>query len=496
MKILLVYPKYPKTFWSFWYALKFIFKKAAFPPLGLLTVAAMLPQEWGKKLVDMNVSDLKDKDIKWAHYVFISAMITQKQSAKEVIERCNQLKVKVVAGGPVFTTGHEEFKGVDHFVLGEAEITLPQFLKDLQKNCAKQVYVSDERPDITQTPIPLWSLINIKNYVSLSIQYSRGCPYDCEFCDIVVMNGRVPRTKTPEQLLRELEAVFKTGLRGSLFIVDDNFIGNKIKVKQILPEIIQWQKDHKYPFWILTEASLDLAEDEELMQMMAEARFDRIFIGLETPNEASLEECNKYNNKKRDMVALVKKIQRCGLQVMGGYIVGFDNDPLSIFKAQIRFIQETGVVVAMVGMLTALPKTKLYYRLATEGRLLKIASGNNTDVSLNFKPKMGAEILIKGYKEIIRTIYSPQKYYERIIAFFEEYRPLRQRNRTTLNDFGALFGSIWYMGIMGKRDEKRYYWKLMVAAIRKYPQFFSEAVALSIYGFHFRKIAEVIEKAR
>jgi len=487
MKILLVYPQYPDTFWSFHYALKFISRKAAFPPLGLLTVAAMLPQEWEKKLVDMNVDALKDQDIKWADYVFVGAMITQKESAKEVIRRCNRLGAKVVAGGPVFTTGYEEFEGVDHFVLGEAEITLPQFLEDLQRGRAKQTYLSIERPDITQTPIPSWGLVNIRDYVSMSIQYSRGCPYDCEFCDIVVMNGHVPRTKSQAQLLQELDAVYQTGFRGSLFIVDDNFIGNKIKVKQILPAIGRWQKAHQYPFYLLTEASLDLAEDEELMRLMTEAGFDIVFIGLETPNAASLQECNKYRNENRDMVSLIKNILHRGLQVFGGYIVGFDHDPVTIFKDQIDFIQKTGVVVAMVGILTALPKTRLYHRLKTEGRLLTAASGNNTDASINFVPKMKIQDLITGYREIVRIIYSPEKYYERIITFFKEYRPSRKRSRTSINDFGALLNSIWYLGIIGRWHERWYYWKLMITTYRKHRQFFSEAVVLSIYGFHFRR---------
>ncbi|MFH1780868.1 MAG: DUF4070 domain-containing protein [Candidatus Nealsonbacteria bacterium] len=490
LKVLFIYPKYPDTFWSFKYALKFISRKAAFPPLGLLTIAAMIPQEWVKKLIDMNVSALEDQDIKWADCVFISAMITQKESAKEVIRRCNQFGTKVVAGGPVFTTGYKEFKGVDHFVLGEAETTLPQFLADFQKGCAKQVYASNDRPDITRTPIPLWSLINTNKYVSMCVQYSRGCPYDCEFCDIIIMNGRVPRTKNQEQLLRELEAVYQTGFHGSLFIVDDNFIGNKTKVKQILPAIIQWQKERKYPFWILTESSLDLADDKELMRMMTTAGFDMVFIGLETPNEKSLEECNKFRNKGKDMVSLVKEIQNHGLQVMGGYIVGFDNDPLTIFQDQINFIQKTGVVVAMVGILTALPGTKLFKRLEGEGRLPTVASGDNTDASINFIPKMNAEVLSEGYRKIIQTIYSPKNYYERIITFFEEYRPTKQRSRASSNDIKALLKSIWHIGILGRWNERWYYWKLVLVTCYKYRQFFSSAIVFSIYGFHFRKIAE------
>jgi len=490
MKILLVYPEYPDTFWSFKHALSFVSKKAAFPPLGLLTIAAMLPETWNKKLVDMNVSILKDEDIQRADYVFISAMITQKASAKKVIARCNKCGVKVVAGGPVFTTGHEEFSGVDHFVLGEAETVLPQFLEDLQKGCAKRVYASNERPDITHTPIPLWELINIGDYVTIPVQYSRGCPYDCEFCDIIIMNGRVPRTKTSSQLLQEFNAIYKTGFRGSVFIVDDNFIGNKTKVKKMLPEIVRWQKSRRYPFWLLTEASLNLSGDEELMGLMIEAGFDKVFIGLETPNEESLAECNKLQNKNSDMVSAVKKIQNHGMQVLGGYIVGFDNDPPSIFDRQIGFIQETGVVVAMVGILDALPKTRLYERLEAEGRLLAASSGNNTDLSISFVPRMDINILLEGYKKILQKIYSPEKYYERIVNFFQGYKPTRKRKRITASEIGAFAKSVWRIGIIGRKEERRYYWKLLIISAMKYRSLFSEAIVLQIYGFHFRKIVD------
>ena len=255
MNVLFVYPKYPDTFWSFKHVLKFIAKKAAFPPLGLLTVGAMLPEEWQKKLVDLNVEPLTDEQIAWADMVFLSAMIVQKKNAQEIIDRCRVLDKKIVAGGPAFTTQHEEFTGVDHFVLNEAEVTLPLFLKDLAKGCPQKIYTSGQRPNITETPLPLWSLININDYATMAIQYSRGCPYNCEFCDIVIMNGRVPRCKTPEQMKKEFQALYDAGWRKSVFIVDDNFIGNKSEVKKMLPTLVQWQKEHKYPYTLLTEAS-------------------------------------------------------------------------------------------------------------------------------------------------------------------------------------------------------------------------------------------------
>ena len=491
MKILLVYPRYPDTFWSFRYALKFISKKASFPPLGLLTVAAMLPDDWEKKLVDMTVTWLTDEDIKWADYVFISAMVVQRDSVKEVITRCKKLGAKTVAGGPLFTTGHEEFDGVDHFVLGEAEVTLPSFLEDLDKGCAKAIYTSGERPDISKTPIPLWSLINMKKYSSMNVQYSRGCPFNCEFCDIIILNGHRPRTKDKPQMVNELEALYRQGWRGGVFIVDDNFIGNRKKLKaEILPAIIEWMKEKKYPFALSTEASINLADDEELMKLMVEAGFNQVFVGIETPNEESLVECNKFTNINRDLVASVKKIQNQGLEVQGGFIVGFDSDPLSIFRSQINFIQKSGIVTAMVGLLNAPPGTRLYQRLKKENRLLKSFSGDNTDFSINFIPKMNYETLINGYQHILDTIYSPRQYYERVRTFLREYKPPKRKSVSQLQFYHikAFVKASWFLGV--KEKGRRYYWKLLIATLLKRPRSFPLSVSLSVFGFHFRKVAE------
>ena len=490
MKILFVYPQYPDTFWSFKYALKFVSKRAAFPPLGLLTVAAMLPHLWEKKLVDMNVTALTDEDLKWADYVFISAMTIQRNSVKEVITRCKDCKAKIVAGGPLFTTGYEEFDGVDHFVLGETEVTMPPFLEDLEKGCAQHIYTSNKRPDLGKTPIPLWSLIDMKKYSSMSLQYSRGCPFNCEFCDIIILNGHKPRTKDKEQMLAELEALYHRGWRGGVFVVDDNFIGNKKKLKlEILPAIIEWRKGKKYPFALSTEASINLADDEELMRLMVGAGFNTVFVGIETPNEESLAECNKFTNINRDLVASVKKIQNYGLEISGGFIVGFDSDPLSIFKDQISFIQRSGIVTAMVGLLNAPPGTRLYQRLKKENRLLNDSSGDNTDCSINFIPKMDYETLIHGYKHILDTIYSPQHYYERIKTFLKEYKPRRRRKgRIHFHDIRAFVKSIWFLGIREKG--RRYYWKLFLSTLLKQPRKFPLAISLSVYGYHFRKVTE------
>ena len=492
MKILLVYPQYPDTFWSFKHALKLISKKAAFPPLGLLTVAAMLPAKWERKLIDMNVTSLTDKDIQWADYVFISAMVVQQDSVKEVIPRCKKFGAKIVAGGPLFTTGNDkEFDGVDHFVLNEAEVTLSPFLQDLEKGCARHIYTSEQRPDISQTPIPMWSLINMKKYSSMSLQYSRGCPFNCEFCDIIILNGHKPRTKNEDQVVAELETLYRRGWRSGVFIVDDNFIGNKRKLKEeTLPAIIKWTEERKYPFVLNTEASINLADDEKLMRLMVKAGFNTVFVGIETPNEESLIECNKSQNINRDLVASVKKVQNYGLEVQGGFIVGFDSDPLSIFKSQINFIQKSGIVTAMVGLLNAPRGTRLYQRLKQENRLLQGFSGDNTDCSINFVPKMNYETLINGYKHILNTIYSPKQYYERVKTLLREYKPQGVRtSRLCFYHVEAFIKSIWILGIREKG--RRYYWKLLVSTLLKRPRSFPLSISLAVYGYHFRKVVEV-----
>jgi radical SAM superfamily enzyme YgiQ (UPF0313 family) len=489
MKILLVYPLYPDTFWSFKHALKFVSIKAAFPPLGALTVAAMLPQDWEKRLIDMNVNALSDADIKWADYVFISAMVVQKESVKEVIRRCNNLGTRVVAGGPLFTTEPDEFSGVDHFILNEAEVTLPLFLADLEKGTPKKMYTTPLHPEITRTPVPLWSLINMKKYSSMNLQYSRGCPFNCEFCDITFLDGRNPRTKSIPQVLAEMDSLYYGGWRGDLFFVDDNFIGNKNKLKEeILPAIIQWMHKRKHPFNLFTEVSVNLADDTELMQLMVKAGFSKVFVGIETPNEASLSECDKKQNISRDLIATVKTLQNQGFEVMAGFIVGFDNDPVSIFKTQINFIQKSGIVTAMVGLLNAPKGTRLYQRLKTENRLTQESSGNNTDFSLNFVPRMNPEALINGYKEILNTIYSPSNYYARIKTLLKEYHPKSRtwRLKNSRWNIQGFVNCMWFMGIREKG--RSYYWRLMANTLFTRPKSLPLLLTLSIYGYHFRRI--------
>ncbi len=492
MKILLVYPKIPITYWGFQHALKFISKKAAFPPLGLLTIAAMLPEHFEKRLIDMNVEILNESDIIWADYVFISAMVVQKDSVRDVLLRCKSVGVKTVAGGPLFTSEYELFDEVDHLVLNEGELTILEFIRDLELGKPKHIYTSSEWADLSLTPVPKWGLINVKKYGSLNIQYSRGCPFNCEFCDITKLFGHVPRTKGKDQLLEELDAIYRSGWRGEVFFVDDNFIGNKKKlVDEILPALIEWTDKHRNPFRFLTEASINLADDETLMKMMVNAGFYDVFIGIETPDEKSLTECKKNQNKNRDLISSIKKIQQFGLEVQGGFIVGFDNDNPTIFNRMISFIQESGIVTAMVGLLNAPKGTNLYQRLQREGRLTTEFSGDNTNFTMNFVPKMDKNLLVKGYESIVSTIYSPKHYYERVKNFLKAYTPGESvKKEISAVNIMAFLKSVFRLGIIGK--ERRYYWQLLTWSIFKRPEVFPAAVRFSIYGFHFRKIYEGI----
>jgi radical SAM superfamily enzyme YgiQ (UPF0313 family) len=489
VKILFVYPEFPDTFWSFKHALKFIRKKAVSPPLGLLTVASMLPTGWEKRLVDLNAESLSQQDLQWADMVFISAMVIQRKSAQQVIARCQEAAVKVVAGGPLFTQEHEQFPSVDYFVLNEAELTLPLFLADLALGRPQRVYTTGDYPDIRQTPAPLWSLAKLKLYDTMSIQFSRGCPYNCDFCNVTALFGHRPRTKSAAQIMAELDGLYAVGWRKNVFFVDDNFIGNKKQLKEeVLPALIEWRKGKAgMPF--NTEVSINLADDPELLRLMAQAGFDTVFIGIETPNEDSLAECSKSQNKNRDLVESVKRIQRAGLQVQGGFIVGFDNDTPSIFQQQIDFIQKSGIVTAMVGMLQAPHGTRLFERMQREGRLTSDISGDNVDGRTNILPSMGLDTLRNGYKKLLTQIYSPQYYYARVRTFLQEYKPPRIRVRLEPQYILALFRSMYKLGIKGV--ERAQYWRLVFWSLFHRPSLFPLAITLSIYGYHFRQVTEL-----
>jgi radical SAM superfamily enzyme YgiQ (UPF0313 family) len=492
MNVLLIYPEFPDTFWSFKHALKFIRKKSSAPPLGLLTIAAMLPEEWNLRLMDVNVHKLRKKDLDWADMALISAMTVQRDSAREIITRCKNAGVKVVAGGPLFTTEPEEFENVDHFVLNEGEITLPEFLIDIANSQAKALYQTEEFANMDASPTPRWDLMKLKDYAGMCIQYSRGCPFNCEFCNVTALLGHRMRLKTSQQIIKELDGLYDAGWRGGVFFVDDNLIGNKRALKEdLFPALIEWRKD-KEGMTFNTEASINLADDPELMNMMVAAGFNKVFIGIETPDEDNLAECNKKQNLNRDLVADIRKIQHAGMQVQGGFIVGFDNDSQSTFHRLTDFIQRSGIVTAMVGILQAPIGTKLYTRMKDAGRILKNMSGDNVDGSTNIIPKMNIDQLKTQYRNLLDHIYSPKVYYQRVKTFLKEYELPKVKVHIDLpmiwQNVSAFIKSVFKLGIFG--PERREYWELFFWTLFHKPRLFPLAIEFSIYGYHFRKINE------
>jgi radical SAM superfamily enzyme YgiQ (UPF0313 family) len=489
MKILLVYPEFPDTFWSFKHALKFVRKKAVSPPLGLLTVAALLPTAWEKRLIDLNLADLTTQDLAWADLVFISAMLVQRDTARALITRCKRAGATVVAGGPLFTMDHGHFPEVDHLVLNEAELTLPLFLADLAAGNARKVYATTDFPDIHASPAPLWHLADLKQYDTVNIQFSRGCPFRCDFCNVTALFGHLPRAKTADQIVAELDGLVARDWHGSIFFVDDNFIGNKKLLKaEVLPALIKWRQGKSgMPF--NTEVSINLADDPELIRLMTQAGFDIVFIGLETPNQESLTECNKAQNTGRDLVESVKRLQRGGLQVEGGFIVGFDHDPPSIFQQQIDFIQKSGVVIAMVGLLQAPVGTELHERMEHEGRLVDDMTGNNADGTTNIIPKMGLTSLQAGYQKILREIYAPKLFYERVITLLREYNPPAVLLHVDLQHILALGRTMYHLGI--RSIERSHYWRLFFWVLFRRPRLFPSAIMLAVMGFHLRRVTEL-----
>ncbi len=493
-KILLVYPEIPATYWSFKYALPFAGYKTLMPPLGLLTVAAMLPADYDVRLVDMNIQKLTPEDITGADMVFVSAMIVQKESFNDVVRRCNECGTTVVAGGPYPTSSHASITGVDHFILNEGEITLPRFIEDLELGHPKKVYSDDSKPDITKTPPPRFDLLEMGAYESMALQASRGCPFNCEFCDIIEMFGRVPRYKQPEQFLREMDLLYDMGYRGSLFIVDDNFIGNKAKVRELLDHVIRWQKSKKYPYAFFTEASINLAQDGPLMDQMVEAGFDSVFLGIETPIVETLALNQKQQNTKTDMIESIRAIQGKGIEVMGGFIVGFDSDPEDIFDLQIDFIKKAAIPMAMIGTLVALPNTQLYRRLQREGRLVGETDGNNThSMELNFEPRMPREALMEGYKRIISAIYKPKHYFRRCAELIKRM----PYNGYSYSSISGRQVKALFLSLLRQTFSKygAHYLRFLASAFVHNPKHFPTAVNLSVKGYHLFKITDDIIRA-
>ena len=490
MKVLLVNPEFPDTYWSFRHALPFEGKRSVFPPLGLLTVSGLMPRSVERKLVDLNVQRLKPSHIEWADMVFITGMLAQKQSLHKVVSLCKERGKRIVLGGPYVTSTIEPLPHADHIFQGEAETTLPEFFNDLEKGETKRIYKATERPPMSIAPAPDFELIDFDKYSCMSVQYSRGCPFSCEFCDIIEIYGRVPRTKSSSQMLTEFDALRRRGWRGPVFIVDDNFIGNKKNVRTLLPDLGAWQKKNGYPFSLLTEASVNLADDDDLLVSMKEAGFRRVFLGIETPVEESLKEAQKSQNRG-NLLNAVRNIQNHGMEVMAGFIVGFDNDPDDIFERQIDFIRESAIPMAMVGMLNALPDTQLWKRLEREGRLLgEDATGNNTISTVNFVPKMDVERLVAGYQRIMKTIYKPSEYYQRALDSLtrtpqDSHEAHQYKGLKAVTTFVRL---AFTLGIID--NERREFWRFFLCAVREHRDRMTELLRHAAMGYHFRKLNE------
>ncbi len=487
---LLLSPKHPPTYWGNDYALDLSGLKSVFPPLGLLTVAAMFPSRYNLRLLDLNVTSLEDNDLKWADLVFTSSMIPQRPSLEEVVERCNRAQVPVVAGGPHPTTFHEEMEGIDHFVLDEVEETFPGFLRDLESGTAKPVYRAPRKPDVTLTPVPRFDLIDMNEYYSMCLQFSRGCPFDCEFCDITKLYGRVSRTKSPEQMVAEFDRLYELGWRGPLFLVDDNFIGNKREVSRLLPVIAEWQKEHRHPYTLSTEATVNLVRMNDLMDVMIEAGFDTVFLGIETPNPKALKKMKKPQNiDMRDdnyLFTAVRKIQQKGMQVQGGFILGLDDDDENAFDAQIEFIQAAGIPISLIGLLTALKGTNLWARLERENRLLD-KPVEIDDTALNFKPEMDPGALVKGYLRVIGTIYDAtlENYFDRCLTLFGNLNPVPHIYKPVSNH-------LLLAGIMKLRQrltpaQLRPFSRYIAKVSKDHPRFLPLAIRLAGMGHHCEK---------
>jgi radical SAM superfamily enzyme YgiQ (UPF0313 family) len=495
MNALLIYPEFPETYWSFKHALKFVGKRAAQPPLGLMTVAALLPTMWKKRLVDSNVERLRDRDLRWADVALVSGMHIQRESLVAIIERCHALGLRTVVGGPITSSLPSKELKADHVVIGEAESLIGELARDLEEGTARPVYQAADRPDMGTSPLPDLSLIKMQSYSTMAVQYSRGCPFNCEFCDIIEIYGRKPRAKTVAQVLAELDQLRAAGWREAVFIVDDNFIGNKTRAKELCVALAEWRSQFKTSFDFNTEASLNLADDPELMQLMMDAGFVSVFLGIETPDKSGLIASNKLQNVRRSLLESVATIQSYGLQVMGGFILGFDTDREDIFDRMVEFIQRSGIPIAMVGLLQAMPGTRLFRRLWKEGRILDAGQGNNTDDKLNFLPRMDAALLVEGYRSVLKRIYSREAYYERVKLFLSRTQPLSGKRQScakrqtrqrwiTPGNARAFLTSVMCQGVFGR--QRRSYWQFLLTVALHYRHCIGTAMTLAVMGYHFQ----------
>lgn len=496
MRVLLLYPQFPKTFWSFEKILELVDRKVLLPPLGLITVAAILPQEWEFKLVDHNVRSVTEAEWQWADLVILSAMIVQKQDLLALIREAKRRGKRVAVGGPYPTSVPEESlkAGADYLILDEGEITLPLFVQAVQRGELQGTFRSDgEKPDVTGTPIPRFDLLQLDAYDSMSVQFSRGCPFQCEFCDIIVLYGRKPRTKAPEQLLAELDRLYELGWRRAVFMVDDNFIGNKRNVKLLLKELKGWMAEHQYPFSFNTESSVDLAQDPELIELMLECNFNAVFLGIETPDAASLELTKKFQNTRNSLAESVQIISRQGLRIMAGFIIGFDGEKTGAGDRIIDFVEQTAIPTAVFGMLQALPHTALWYRLEKEGRLLNTSMDGNQMALMNFTPTRPVEEIAREYVHAFCTLYEPERFLDRVYRHFLHMTPPRCKPPSQIPsrvELRALAIVIWRQGF--KRSTRWKFWQNLFSMIRRNPGVWDQYLTVCAHAEHFIEYRQIV----
>ena len=500
MNVLLLYPLFPKSFWSFEKTLALLNRKAMLPPLGLVTVAAILPQEWQFKLVDRNVREVTEAEWEWTDLVILSAMIVQKEDLLNQIQEAKRRNKRVAVGGPYPTALPDEATGAgaDYLILDEGEITLPLFVNAIAQGVTSGIFrAGGERPDVTTTPIPRFELLEFDAYAEMSVQFSRGCPFQCEFCDIIVLYGRKPRTKTPEQILAELNRLYELGWRRSIFMVDDNFIGNKRNVKLFLKELQPWMVAHQYPFSFATEASVDLANDQELMDAMVACNFGAVFLGIETPDEESLTLTQKYQNTRDSLSEAVLKITRTGLRVMAGFIIGFDGEKAGAGARIVKFVEQTSIPTALFSMLQALPDTALWHRLVKEGRLRKEGANINQTTLMNFVPTRPLEDIAHEYIEAFWELYEPSRFLDRT---YRHYRILgeatypkkgkgagKKINWVTIR---ALLTICWRQGVI--RSTRWQFWRNLLSMFYHNPGGVSSYLAVCAQIEHFLEYRQIV----
>ena len=494
MRVLLLYPLFPKSFWSFEKTLALVDCKALLPPLGLITVAAILPQDWEFKLVDHNVQEITESDWNWAELVIISGMIVQKRDLLTQIAEAKKRGKLVAVGGPYATTSPQEVEAADFLVLDEGEITLPLFIEAITRGDRSGVFRSTEKPAVTETPIPRYDLLDLTAYDNMSVQFSRGCPFQCEFCDIIVLYGRKPRTKNPEQLLAELERIYDLGWRGAVFMVDDNFIGNKRNVKLLLKELKIWMANRGYPFGLTTEASVDLAQDDELMQLMVECNFKKVFLGIETPDQDSLTLTNKFQNTRDPLTESIDKITKAGMQVMAGFIIGFDGEKPGAGDRIVRFVEQTQIPMAMFSMLQALPSTALWDRLEKEGRLLNSSGNINQTTLINFVPTREIEEIATEFVNAFWQLYEPKAYLNRIFRYYMKLGDAKnakslRANWKTIRALGLL---LWKQGVLA--HTRWLFWRNLIQVLLKKPRQLEVYLTLCAYLEHFTEYRFIVKE--